>query len=147
MLQSIITYIRKSLLTRRFSHCLILPKKISVRRAKVTLGRLKQNSCWQHLTILMTVERVQGSNCNQDTRRKINITSIRSPMTFFFFSTRNHIPTPVATRAHQVCRVQLHSFLSYRDEWQTESARYTLSLSLSLSLHSAGIGNKKSSEL
>ena len=48
MLQS---YIRRSLLKKRFSHCLILPKKISVRRAKVTLGRLKQNSCWQHLTI------------------------------------------------------------------------------------------------
>jgi len=28
MLRSIITYIRKSLLTRRFSQCLILPKKI-----------------------------------------------------------------------------------------------------------------------
>jgi len=48
MLQS---YIRRSLLKKRFSHCLILPKKISVRRAKVTLGRLKQNSRWQHLTI------------------------------------------------------------------------------------------------
>jgi len=51
MLQSIITYIRKSLLTKRFSHCLTLPKKFSVRQAKVTLGRLKQNSWWQHLTI------------------------------------------------------------------------------------------------
>jgi len=43
--------LHKSLLTRRLSHCLILPKKFSVRRAKVILGRLKQNSCWQHLTI------------------------------------------------------------------------------------------------
>ena len=45
MLQNILTYIRKSLLTRRFSHCPILLKNFSVRRAKVTLGRLKQNSC------------------------------------------------------------------------------------------------------
>ena len=44
--QSIVTYIHKCLLTRRFSHCLILPKKISVRWAKVILDRLKQNSCW-----------------------------------------------------------------------------------------------------
>ena len=29
----------------------ILPEKFSVRRAKVILGRLKQNSCWQYLTI------------------------------------------------------------------------------------------------
>ena len=51
MSQSIVSYIHKSLLTRRLSHCLILPKKFSVRWAKVMLGRLKQNSCWQHLTI------------------------------------------------------------------------------------------------
>jgi len=51
MSQSIVSYIHKSLLTRSFSHCLILPKTFSVRWAKVTLGRLKQNSCWQQLTI------------------------------------------------------------------------------------------------
>jgi len=37
-LQSVVSYIHKSLLTRRLSRCLILPIKISVRWAKVMLG-------------------------------------------------------------------------------------------------------------
>jgi len=53
MLQSIVTYIRNSLLTRRLSHCLILPKIFSVRWAKVILGRLKQNvSCMRFQLVI-----------------------------------------------------------------------------------------------
>ena len=53
MSQSIVTYIRNSLLARRFSHYLILPKIFSVRWAKVILGRLKQNvSCMRFQLII-----------------------------------------------------------------------------------------------
>jgi len=59
MLQSIVPYIHKSLLTRRFSHCLILPKKIGAMTDRGLSGnymRIHRLYNWSVISLVLLIK-------------------------------------------------------------------------------------------